>query len=582
VIEPRQGTTRSDILTLVLMTIIAGIPLLGGRALGGHDIINYLIVAQQTAANLREGIVFPAWAGGFNAGFGSPLLIFFPPLTGYVHSLWVLAGIPVAAGVCISAVVAHFLSGVAMCWWLRSTGVGHPALPAAVVYMVAPYRLVDLYFRSALGEHWSFLWPPLILGVASSRRLSAPAQAALLALLIAALVTTNLPLAVLFGIGLAAWFLISDQLQNLRVRIVGGVILGFAIAAFALVPQALAPSYLNLDACFGRAATRMQPSANTLFADGFTIWNVNTVLSVVMLASFALVMLAHFLTPEPERRRRGAWLAALAAVACLMAATGPAGRVWDALPVLSKLQFPWRATAVMTLLAAAVTGRLPLRRAWFVAAVAATFSIPAMVWNRTLPISKFRPDRPPHSERGSMFPDPEAAWETGSGGWYWRHHNLVELCLLPKSMKPSMMRELAGSRMPAFDSIRGRAVTVMDAPSASVKVLKWGQAHRVVEIDSPTDSTLVWRVLDFPEMIVAVDRAQVPVKGDPTTGLVSHPVPGGRHMVSWSWRPFPELVAARVVSLAGAVATAWLAFTAWGGRRARRHLNEPDPRIGQR
>ncbi len=63
-------------------------------SLAGHDIVVYLINAQQTAENLRSGEVFPAWGGGFNAGYGSPSLLFFPPLTSYLHALPVLCRHP--------------------------------------------------------------------------------------------------------------------------------------------------------------------------------------------------------------------------------------------------------------------------------------------------------------------------------------------------------------------------------------------------------------------------------------------------------------------------------------------------------
>ena len=77
----------SVLLALALVAMVVGLPLVAGRVLFGHDIVNYLIIAQQTAENLRQGMVFPAWGGGFNAGFGSPLLLFFPPLTGAIHAV---------------------------------------------------------------------------------------------------------------------------------------------------------------------------------------------------------------------------------------------------------------------------------------------------------------------------------------------------------------------------------------------------------------------------------------------------------------------------------------------------------------
>ena len=211
--EIRTGWTPS-IIVLVLVTLAAGLPLFFGRVLAGHDLVVYLINAQQTAENLRSGALFPAWGGGFNAGFGAPSLLFFPPLTSYLHALPILCGIPVILGVSFWSLTGLFFSGLAMFGWLRSAGFGQGALQAAVVYMVSSYRLVDLYYRSALAEHWAFIWPPLIVWVATSPRLHPSVRSAMTAFLVAMLLLSNIPLGVLFGIGLVVWFMGSEQIRG--------------------------------------------------------------------------------------------------------------------------------------------------------------------------------------------------------------------------------------------------------------------------------------------------------------------------------------------------------------------------------
>jgi hypothetical protein len=304
---------RTAVIVLLLTTVVVGLPLFVGRVLGGQDIVNYLIIAQQTAANLRVGEFLPAWGGGFNAGYGSPLLVFFPPVTGFVNALPVLAGVPVTTGVSVLALLVHLLSGVAFFGWARAAGLKRSALPAAVVYMVAPYRLVDLYLRSALAEHWAFIWPPLILWVAGSKKMRPLSEISLTAVLVAGLLLTNIPLAVLFGIGLAVWFFFSDRPRGRCLEIAAGVFLGFAMASYALIPQAFASTLLNLDACFGPVAEPLRPSANTLFSAGFTVWNLNTVFSLVLLSTFVIAVLAYLLLMPKERAGRGARGAILAA-----------------------------------------------------------------------------------------------------------------------------------------------------------------------------------------------------------------------------------------------------------------------------
>ena len=561
--KTRQGfRDRFQLLVLGFVTVAVGLPMLFGRVLSGQDIVIYLINAQQLAANLRTGAIFPAWAGGFNAGFGAPTFLFFPPLTSFANAVPALLGIPVIAGVCGLAFLAHLASGLAMFWWVRSLGFQSAALPASVVYMVAPYRLFDIYRRTALAEHWAFIWPPLILWVAGSRRLRTREQVPLLALLVAALLLTHLPSAILMGIGLVAWFCLSSEIRSRRFGILAGATLGFLLAGFALIPQALAPFFLDTDRFFSPVAGRFRPSANTLFASGFRAWDFNLEVSVVLLATFALVVVAFWLLAPETKAKFGTRAILVGAIFCALAATPLAGPVWEALPVLSRLQFPWRVAGQLTLIAAVVTAQLDHRRAWLLALGAVVFALPFSGWDWTLPRAAFASHEPGPSAPGSVFPDPHAAWEASSGGWYWRHENLTEIWYLAKNMKPALLSDLAGERRHEFDPIRGRPAVLLEDPTATIRVISWGPVRREIQVTTKVGGTLLWRAISFPEMRADVDGREVATFTDPSTGLVAHRVPKGQHSVEWSWHPFRALRWARGVSLLAFLMTIALGLTA--------------------
>jgi hypothetical protein len=561
------------VLVLGVVTLVVGVPLLFGRVLAGQDIVNYLVHAQQTAENLRQGALFPSFGGGYYSGYGSPVLLFFPPLPCYAGALVVLGGLPVAIGVGWLALAAHFLSGVAVYGWLRSVGAGRAALPAGVVYMIAPYRWVDLYLRSALAEHWAFVWPPLILWIAGSRSLPAHLRLVFTAGAVTGLLLSNVPLAVLFGIGLAAWFVMSVELRGRRLHVAAGVVLALGLSAFFLVPLAMSSSLLDLSACFGPEVPAFLPSSNTLFASGHVDGGLNRYFSWMVLSTFGLVLTAWLLVSGAERAATTVRWPMLASLICLASTTTIAGPLWDATPILSNLQFPWRVTAVLVLLGAYLVGRLETRRAWAVVVIAAGLSVVFSGWDRTMERSAFQSEEPGHRHHpGTVFPDPVTAWEAGSGGWYWRHHHLVELCLLPKAMPRSLFGEFAGSPGPSYDRIRHRPAVVMEDPSLPVLVGSWKSASRSVAVDLPVPGTLLWRVISFPVMEVNVDGRKVAVSTEPTTGLISHPLPAGEHVVHWSWHPFPELRWARRASVASFAVV--LAVFVVGWSRVRKNRRE--------
>ena len=553
--EGREASRWHAILIILLTTAAVSLPLLWGRVLSGHDIVTYLINAQQTAANLREGAIFPTWGGGFNAGFGAPGLLFYPPLTSYVHAVPVLATVPVIVGVSGMTVLALFLSGFAAWWWLESVGCRRAALPAACVYLFAPYRFIDIYARSALSEHWAFVWPPLILLIASLRNVRATVRVPFLALAVAGLLLTNLPLAALFGIGLAGWFVVSGRVVGHRSSIIAGAALGFALAAFQLVPQALSHGLLDVDRFYGPNAGKFSASANTLFASGFDSWRGNVEYSTCVVVSFLLVVVAYLLLSKEERRQpSNRWILA-AALACCVVATPPFGPVWDAVPVFSQMQFPWRLAAIMTLLVSAAVARLSLRRALVFLPLAIVAAVPFNNWHRLAAIEQFMPDEKPRVLTDNpVFPDPVTAWEAGSSGWYWRHHTLAEIWLIPIDTGDALFAELAGRFPPEYDHIRNRPAVLLEDPDASFHVTSWGQTKREIEVDTRRGGTVVWRALYFPRMRVLIDGSPTKTEIEPVTGLISHRVPEGTHVLTWLWLPLQSFKAARLVTVASSLA----------------------------
>ena len=84
--------------------------------------------------------------------------------------------------------------------------------------------------------------------------------------------------------------------------------------------------------------------------------------------------------------------------------------------------------------------------------------------------------------------------------------------------------------------------------------------------------------MQYRDRTVTVDGRVVPVETDPTTGLVRHALPAGKHVVRWLWRPFPALRTARLVSLVGlGIAIALLAAGAVVSRRSAQARVSLDP-----
>src|SRR5580704_17788451 len=130
----------------------------------GHDFGFHLASWLDVAGQWREGIAYPRWAEWANWGFGEPRFIFYPPAS------WILGAalgtvLPwrMAPGAFIW--LALVLSGVSMWRLAREWLPGSEATAAAVIFVVNPYQLVVVYYRSDLAELFaSAIFPLLILG----------------------------------------------------------------------------------------------------------------------------------------------------------------------------------------------------------------------------------------------------------------------------------------------------------------------------------------------------------------------------------------------------------------------------------
>jgi hypothetical protein len=227
----------------------------------------------------------------------------------------------------------------------------------------------------------------------------------------------------------------------------------------------------------------------------------------------------------------------------------------------------------MTLLAAVMVAHLEGRRAASVIVVTIALAAPFTNWHRTADLSSFSGEKPHLSSPGEVFPDPRAAWEAGSGGWYWRHHSLAEIWLVPRTMSRALLQELAGKPVSTFEPVRRKPAGLPDGSSLPMAVLHWGQVRRDLAVEMPATGTLLWRLIPFPGHHLSVDgRDSVPLT-DMVTGLVSQRVEAGPHLVSWTWEPFPALRRARAVSTGAVVVIAMLLLGDFGVRR-RRHRTE--------
>ena len=329
-----RAVARRDlwlVAALVLLAAILVAPMVFRRGQIYADLWIAWVWTDQFATALWHGDFYPRWLPLSHGGLGSPVFYFYPPRAFYVAAAFRGLGLATPDSVIAAYAASYVLSGLAMYAFLRDIRAARPEL-GALLYVALPYHLVDLVLRGAIAEHFAFVWIPLVaLGLVRCR---ARGDVAILALSLAGLIMTHLPVALL-----TCLFMIGPVLLATLVRrpdrvapMVLAFVLGLALSAVFLVPALALERFRDANALWTRPG--LKPAA-------WSLWNVGAfgpepgLHYVVLLISGATALPALLLL---QRRAIGFSAYALAVLAMGVALV-PA--LWT-IPLLAKVQFPFR------------------------------------------------------------------------------------------------------------------------------------------------------------------------------------------------------------------------------------------------
>lgn len=153
-------------LILIFLLIIIGLlplkELLKPGVYKAHDFIEHAARLTSFYESLRQGNLIPRWGGNLNYTYGHPVLMFLYPLSNYLGSFFHFLGFNIIASVKILFGLSYLLSGLFMFLWISKLWNKEAGFMAAIFYLFAPYRFVNLYVRAALGEHIALMIIPLV------------------------------------------------------------------------------------------------------------------------------------------------------------------------------------------------------------------------------------------------------------------------------------------------------------------------------------------------------------------------------------------------------------------------------------
>jgi 6-pyruvoyl-tetrahydropterin synthase related domain len=395
---------------ILLAALVATAPQLFRSNSCGHDFNFHLVSWLDAQASWRHGILYPHWSSSPNYGAGEPRFVFYPPLTWMLGAAlglatpWKAVMIVYKFWKCVPIVITFlFLAGVG----LATRALARQALDngaatlAGGTALFSGYALFTAYERSAFGELTGGIWIPLLLLLmlrdhsecASVWRRSFDGSAVPLALVLAGAWLSNAPLGVMASYLLAAVALVRAMLLRSWapvLRASAAAVIGIGLSAVYLVPASVEQRWVEIRQATEDPGSLIENSwMFARHADPALELHDLELLKVSVIGLTMISVAAGGLFVAWRRGRlpeKGAWWVPLALIplVVLLLQFPVSLPIWNALPKLRFLQFPWRwlvvVEAPMGIFFASAVWSAGRRLHWFVISACSAFFIGAAVF----------------------------------------------------------------------------------------------------------------------------------------------------------------------------------------------------------
>ena len=492
----------------------------------GHDVEFHLYSWLEVFTQWKQGIFYPRWAALAHFAYGEPRFIFYPPVS------WTLGAVlssvfPWTLVASVYIWLALVAAGASMFFLTRRFLSRRDAIFAACLYAANPYHLVIVYWRSAFAELLASALIPLLLLLILRAREDGRRAIVPLAIVLAAAWLINAPAAVMIHYSLVFLLIVfawHDRSPWLLIVGAASVALGACLAAFYLLPAIYEQKWVNIAESVSAGS---RPQDNFLFIhtsdaehDAF-----NRIISWIGATEVLLMFAAFWAGKLWQDERRAIWNALAAwAILCSVAMFSVSSVLWDALPKLRFMQFPWRwllcLSMVLTLFVA-----VAVRRWWGRLVVCLVMAVViAFAWEHI---------QPPWWDNAGDLRELQDNVESGAG-----YEGTDEYT--PAGADPAAIDKDA------------RRVSVDGPQHATIHVHQWNVREKVFTAEMSERASLALRLFNYPAWQLEVNGRTVQAGAREGTGQMLVPVEAGVNRVQITF-----------IRTWDRIAGAWLSFAAW-------------------
>lgn len=537
-----------------------------------HDYIHAARTVEMLRG-LQDGQFPVRWSQHFGYGYGMPLFLFYAPLPYYFSAVLYWFGLSIEWSVKSLFLVAH-IGSIVGAYLLAKRMFGRiGGMLSAAAFGLAPYRALNLYVRGAVAESWGMMVMPwVMLGIVDVVEGRRHGWKILLVSSIVLILSHNLtsllffPLAAVFGLLYLIWWAsrrrhVGVTRESLQVTALRRICIAFttmmaaaATTAWYTVPALLEKGQTQIDSILGGYFSYHQHFLyirqfwDATWGYGGSVWGLEDDISFFLgwgqwIGLILLVILGIW---QARRGLKRLWLrfgplfaAGVLSVTALFMSILKSKSLWDVLPLIDFIQFPWRFLSVavlgIALLVAGITTLVPkiprILLAWML--------LPVLLVNAIY----FQPERFLDDSDSLYYTDSERIAREMSG---------ILPDYLPQQIDPEIEPNL-------------EAIT---SSHSEVAVLEDSSTQVLATISTEEQDMVVFGTADFPGWKAYIDGELVE-HGVTENGLIQIEVPSGVHQVGLRFERTQVRLIADLISITSiaAVAVVW-SVGLWKQRRA--------------
>lgn len=509
-------------LTVVLCLItLACLPFLLIGPQNGHSYVLNLSWSHGFTNQFLAGELYPRWILNLNAGAGSPVFFVYAPVPFYIISAGELTCLDCTPAIqlAIGEWMLILFSGCAFYVYARSLGGATAAAVGSLLYALLPYHFtMDLLTRQAVGETAAYIWMPLVMLFADRINRGATAAAGL-AVTYALLILTHLPSTLIFSIFLVPYVAERAYSRKSPHEIVWfcvGIVCGIALSGVYLIP-----SLLLLDSISSHVFwTGTYSYDRWFFFDGLESPESkfsDTLFAMLALSTSAYLLMYLGISPDADRgtrRRLRVFMGMVAGAWFLMSAAS--SFLWELIPVLQKVQFPWRMAIIIDFAIAATT-------VIAISGLSTKGSHPARVFGAILTL---------------------LVLSSSAGGYiYWFNSVLAgdevyqsgidEFFSIGFDGAEYLPPDIALRQFEAWEVLKHTDMVQHDANNGNIRVARWEARNIAFDVDLKSETEVTVRQFYFPgwRATVSADDTELAVSATDELRLVTVIAPPGRYRI---------------------------------------------------